>query len=544
MASLLPPAPERPGAASFQLIDFPGATFMRKSLNPRACPLLVFFVGLRWMLLAVPAASAQAPSQMPPNVTSPVMVPLSGLGQGQQNVVTVTQMTSTGGSSGVDVSNSSVDVRGPIMGSVPNGKSNSNATSLTLADALKMGLRFNLAAVGETNQTLQAQGQRRVAKSGLMPTFNTALSEEFEQLNLRTEGVETDAFPLSARFNYFDGRAIRLDQTVLDLVKLDNLHSASASVTASLKQALNARDLIVLAVGGAYLQLIATKAREVAAEAQVASSEAIYKQAADRFAAGLNARIDANRAQVQLQTEQQRLRSLRADFDTQKLRLARLIGLPLGQVFEPADAYGFAPVTEYTVETALGIAMQNRTDLQAAGAGVKAAEEGLKAAKAERLPTLRISADVGAAGLTPSHQSSGVFSVAGTLNVPLYEGGRIKGDEEQAQAALRQRKAEFDDLRGQVDEDVRQAFIDLDSAADQVVVAQSNEDLAHETLRQSTDRFTSGVADTVELVQAEQAVVQADNDWINAVFEHNLAKAALARAMGNAERTLPQLLRK
>ena len=100
------------------------------------------------------------------------------------------------------------------------------------------------------------------------------------------------------------------------------------------------------------------------------------------------------------------------------------------------------------------------------------------------------------------------------------------------------------DLVGQVDQDVRQAFIDLDAAADQIAVAESNRGLAHQSLQQSTDRFIAGVADTVEVVQAEQAVVQADDDLITADFEHNLGKVSLARAMGNAEQTLPQLLRK
>jgi outer membrane protein TolC len=208
------------------------------------------------------------------------------------------------------------------------------------------------------------------------------------------------------------------------------------------------------------------------------------------------------------------------------------------------DVYGFAPLTEFTIDTALARAFATRTDLRAAAATVKAAEESAKAAHAEYLPTLKVNADVGAAGVTPSHESSGVFTVAGTLNVPLYEGGRIRGEVEQTTAALKQRQAELEDLRAQVDQDVRQAFINLNSAADQVGVAKSNVDLAHQTLTQSTDRFNSGVADTVELVQAEQAVVQADADYINAVFEHNLAKISLARAMGNAEQTLPQLLRK
>ncbi len=481
---------------------------------------------------------------MPPNPSPTIQLPLSGI-QSPQDSVTVTQRTvNTGGGTGVDVIDSSVNVQGAYSGSTPSGPATPGVQSLTLEDALKLGLRYNVGAVEQASSVLRAQGERAVARSQLLPTLNSALSEQFEQLNLRTEGVESTTFPLTARFNFFDARALRLDQTVLDLVRIHNLRSASAGVTSSLRSARNARDLIVLAVGGAYLQLLATQARVTAAAAQVESSEAIYRQASDRFAAGLNARIDPARSQVQLQTDQQRLRSLRADFDTQKLRLARIIGLPLGQRFNPVDTYIFAPLTAFTVDTALERAMHDRTDLDAAAAGVKAAQEAVKAAHSERLPSLRVNADVGAAGITPSHESSGVFTIAGTLTVPLYEGGRIQGDVQQAAAALQQRKAEFDDLRGQVDQDVRQAFIDLDSAADQVNVARSNVDLSHQTLTQSADRFAAGVTDTVELVQAQQSVVQADNDYISAVFEHNLAKVSLARAMGNAEQTLPQLLRK
>ena len=154
-----------------------------------------------------------------------------------------------------------------------------------------------------------------------------------------------------------------------------------------------------------------------------------------------------------------------------------------------------------------------------------------------------MSADFGAAGVTPTNHSDGVYTVSGTLTIPLYQGGRIHADEEIAEAALRQRMAERADVRGQVDQDVRQAFIDLTTAADQVGVAESNRGLSQEALSQSTDRFVAGVADTVELVQAEQAVVQAEDDYITAVFDHNLGKVSLARAMGNAEQSLPLMLR-
>ncbi len=440
--------------------------------------------------------------------------------------------------------NSSVEVQGPFTGSARGGARTADLLPLTLNDALSLAFRYNLGVISESQSLSQAAGQSKVARSYLLPNLNTAISEEVERLNLRTQGVESSSFPLTAQFNFFDARVARLRQTIVDFVQLNNLRSANANLEASLKATHNARDLVVLAVGGAYLQLIATNARITAAAAQVESSRAIYQQASDRLASGLNARIDATRSQVQLQIDQQRLRSLQADRDTQKLRFARIVGLPRGQEFSVSEEYPYSAVPGLTVDQALSAANQQRADLQAAAASVRAGELAVKAARAEHLPSVMLNADWGVAGLRPTAAAHSVYSVYGTLTVPLYEGGRIRGEVQQANAALQQRKAELEDLRSQVDQDVRQAFINLNSAADQVAVAQSNVTLSHDTLQQARDRFTAGIADTVELVQAEQSVVQADNDYISAVFEHNLAKVSLARAMGNAEQNLPSLLKK
>ncbi len=476
--------------------------------------------------------------------TSPTPLPLSGR-QGQTGEVSVTQRTATGGSTNsVDSITSTLTVTPPYSGSVATGKLSDHALALTLANALAMGLHYNLGAIEQTNAVQQAEGQRTVAKSTLLPNLNTGVSETFERENLRTLGVSLTIIPESVKFNYYDARAARLQQSVFDLVRIDNLHSASEAVKASLQQAKNARDLVVLAVGGSYLQLNATEARLSAQQAEVENARAVAKQAADRFAAGLAARVDAERAQVQLQSEQQRLRSLEADRDSQKLRLGRIIGLPLGQEFLLSEDFHFTPLADLTLDTALQRGFQARADIKAAEASVRSAEQSLKAAHAERLPNLAVDANFGAAGTTPSNHSTGVYTVSGLLTIPLYEGGRIHGDIQQAEAALHQRKAELEDARGQVDQDVRQAFINLNAAADQVGVSKSNVGLSHDSLEQSRDRFAAGITDTVELVQAEQSAVQADDDYITAVYEHNLAKISLARAMGNAEANLPQLLRK
>ena len=501
-------------------------------------------LGLGFIVMAARGLRAQTPSEQVTGPTSAAQVPLSGQGS-QAGAVSVTQgTTNAGGGNTVNSIQSTVTVGSPYNGSVPTGPLSPGALSLTLGDALNRGLRNNLGAISQSASVSQAEGQRGVAKSTLLPNLNSGISEVFERENLRTLGVSLALIPEASKFNYVDARAARLNQSVFDLVRIDNLHSASENLKASIKAVHNARDLIVLAVGGSYLQLIATQSRIVAAEAQVESDKAIAKQAADRFAAGLAVRVDQQRAQVQLGTDQQRLRSLQADRDTQMLQFGRIIGLPLGQRFQIAEDYGFSAMTEVTQDAAMQQAFANRADLQAAAASVRAAEETVKAAHAERAPQLAINADFGGAGTTPSQHSTGVYTVGATLTIPLYEGGRIKAEIEEADAALRQRKAEMENVRGQIDEDVRQAFINLASAADQVGIAESNVQLSHSTLQQSRDRFAAGIADTVEVVQAEQAVVQADNDYITAVYEHNLAKVSLARAMGNAEGNLPQLLRK
>ena len=432
--------------------------------------------------------------------------------------------------------NTTVMVQGPYAGGVPNGQLAPDTIPLTLEAALKLALRNNLGRLSQDAGVQQAEGQRLSARSALLPNINIGAAEVFSKTNLRTVGLKTNIIPAATVFNYDDVRGV-LQQTVVDLVSLHQFHGATEVLKSTQLNARNARDLIVLAVGGSYLQLIATRARLAASQAQVEYDRSVFNRARDQFDAGLAAKLDATRAEVQMETEEERSISLQADVETQSLRLARLIGLPIGQKFVTSDVYAFQPMSGYTLDTALDRAMQRRQDLLAAAAAVKAAHS-------ERLPNVMIHADAGIAGTAPTQTALGVYSVEGIVTVPVYNGGRVQGDEKQARAAQTQRRAEYEDTRAQVDQDVRQAFIQLNAGESQVRVAGRNQVLAHESLTQSVDRFVAGVTDTVEVVQAEQAVVQADDDQISALFEHNLAKLSLARAMGGAEETLPQLLRK
>ncbi len=171
-----------------------------------------------------------------------------------------------------------------------------------------------------------------------------------------------------------------------------------------------------------------------------------------------------------------------------------------------------------------------------------AAEFSRKAAVAERFPTLDFAADYGVIGINPA-TSHGTFSVEGQLHFPIWAGGQARGDIEEADARLQQRRAEYDDLRARVEADVRTAFLDLNAAAELVRVAQSRRALAQDELQQARDRFASGVADTVEVVQAQEVVSSAEQDYIASLNAHNLAKAGVARAAGQAEKITRDLLR-
>jgi outer membrane protein TolC len=290
----------------------------------------------------------------------------------------------------------------------------------------------------------------------------------------------------------------------------------------------------VLAVGYTYLQAIADEARIETSEAQVKTAQALLDQATDQVNAGTSPAIDGLRAKVELQTRQQQLIQAKNNLAIQKLTVARVIGLAPGQEFEFTDKSPYQPFEGITVDEALKRAYTSRSDYQAAMTDVRAAEFSRKAAVAGYLPSFAFNADVGAAG---GHLSTAtqVFDVRGTLSIPIFLGGSVRGDVLQADAKLEQSRERLDNLRAQIDSDIRTALLNLQSSAELVKVARSNIDLAEETLLQSRDRFSAGVTDTVEVVQSQEAVASAHEQYISSLYSYNFAKISLARALGLAE---------
>jgi outer membrane protein TolC len=454
-----------------------------------------------------------------------------GAGMGTAAGYAASQSSTTGQASGV-------------AGSVPSGPPTNEVLHLTLRDAITQALRYNLAAVETGENASIARGQRLLALSELLPQVSTGVSENVEQVSLSTFGFEkvrgVSLPSVIGPFSYSSVDAT-LSQTIFSLESIQHLRAARTAEQAAQLSYQDILDVVTLAVGNGYLRIIEANSRIQAQEAQVENARALYDQARDEVEAGTAPRIDVTNTAVQLHTEEYNLSIARNNFAVAKLNLGRAIGLPLGQQFELADQIPYSDINPPTLDDALSLAYRSRSDFRAALDYEKSAGQTLSAAKAERYPAAAINGDYGVTGETFGH-SHGVFSFAAGVRVPIFTGGRIKGDITQADAELKQRKAEAENLRGQIDYDVRTAFLNLDAAKEQVAVAQQNVQLANESLARSKDRFTSGVTNSVEVVQAEQALATANDQYITSLYNHNLAKLSLARALGVARTNYAQYL--
>ena len=442
----------------------------------------------------------------------------------------------------------------PFLGSAPEGSVTSQLLQIDFKEAIDRGLRNNLGLLLASDQAESTRGQRWKELSELLPNLNANVIENVQTQSLAALGFNK-LFPLLTApgtssaslprtvpaFNYLDTRA-SLEQSLFNFKDLEKERAASEDVKAAQFSYKDARETVVLAIGNAYLQAIAAAARVETAEAQVNSAQALYDKAADQQKAGVSPAIDTLRSRVELQSRQQQLIVARNDLAKQRLTVARIIGLPLGQEFVLTEKAPYQALAALPLEVYLQRAYASRADYQAAQAKVRSAELSRRSAAAGRYPSLDLSANLGDIGVTPS-QSNGTWQVTGGLNIPIFTGTRVHGDVLQADAEVKQARSQLADLGGRIDYEVRTAVLDLNAAADQVEVARSSVDLAEQALSQSQDRFTAGVTDNLEVVQAQEALASAHESYIQSLYAHNLAKVELAHSIGDAENGVRRYLK-
>lgn len=434
----------------------------------------------------------------------------------------------------------------PFLGSVPSGQATGTTLDLSIRDAIERALKYNLGVIESTQNERAVHAVRLRNLNALLPNLTGRVSMSLEQIDLRTLGVTlkipgVNISPVVGPFAVQDARAY-LSQSLFNWSDIKNWKSASESELASQYTYKRDRDLVVLAAGSAYLLVISDVANTDSIRARVQTAQTLYDNTADQNRQGVVASIDVLRARVELQTEQQRLIAAQNQLAIDKLTLGRIIGLPDGQEFRIVDMVPYSPFTGLTLEESLRQARMTRADYVSAQAQVRAAELSRQAAVAENYPSLTADTNYGDIGNPNLGTSHGTFSVAVGLNIPIFQGSRVKADKLQADSAWEQRKAELADLGGRIDEEVRTAFFNLQSSNELVTVAKSNIELANETLEQAQDRFRAGVADNLEVVQAQESVASANESYIASSYSFNVAKLSLALALGVAEQSGLQYL--
>jgi outer membrane protein TolC len=362
-----------------------------------------------------------------------------------------------------------------------------------------------------------------------------------EQVNLAAFGLKFPGLnPIVGPFQVVDFRAY-LTQNLINVTALENYMAAKHNWAAATLTAADARDMVVLAVGNAYLLCIADASRIQAVTAELATSKVSLDQATAAHDAGISPRLDVLRAQVDYQNEQQNLISANNQLAKDKISLARAIGLPLDQQYRLTDSEPYAALDNLDPQAAFTQALKNRKDLAAANEQVAAAAAQKKAAVADQFPTVKFSGDYGDIGETAGH-SHGTYTATGTVSAPILQIAKTRGEEKVADAQYQQSRDRLADQIQQVNADIRNAVLDIQSAEKLVEAAKSNVDLANEALNEAQQRFRAGVADTLPVSQAQSSVQQANNQYIGALYQHNAAKLALARALGVAETNLKDYL--
>jgi len=421
----------------------------------------------------------------------------------------------------------------PLAGGVP-GAAPEEPIQLTLQEAVRRGLEQNLALVLGREQVRAASGARKAARSRLYPHLEATVADSRNTINLEAYGfpVPDGESPLIGPFDVFDVRAA-VAGPIVDLSLWAGARAATRAAEAADATLEDIRDQVVLAVSRLYLQAVAAESRISAARADVDTALALHQQAVDMKAAGVVPAIEVLRTEVQLASERERLIIASNDAATSKLALERAVGLPLDAQVTLSEPLRYSPPPAIDVDEALARALGHRADYRSARLAVDAADEALTAARDSALPSLEMLANYGKVGPTLD-DALATYTVGAAVSVPVFTGGAIKARKTTASAHLAERRARLADLEARISYEVRSALLDLEAADERALVAQDAVRLAESQLEQSRDRFAAGVADGVEVVQAQQAVAAAHDSQIASLFAYNLAKVGLARALGVA----------
>lgn len=407
---------------------------------------------------------------------------------------------------------------------------------LSLDQAVSLALKDNTTAriaVLEYGQNVQ---DKNISRAALLPQAQLAVSDEVRKINLQTGiGLSFPGFPTSAGPFQIFGAGPTFSAPILDLTLWKRYQAAKETANAGRATSLSTREQVILLVVSQYIASLRAVANVQASRSRVELAQALYDQAADLQKEGVGTGIDTLRANVELQNEKQRLIQAETDRATSLFVLSRLLNLDPRQAIEPSDALSFFDTPQPDVSASIDLALGQRQEWKSLESQIKAARSEKRAAQFERLPSVTFDGNWTYQGLS---SSTGIptYDYRASVNVPLFTGGRIRAEVVKADLESQKLVERQAELRNQIAQDVKTALLNLESARNEVLVANLGVQLAREEVDQARDRFRAGVANNIEVIQAQDSLARANDNQIAALYRFNQARADFARATGQMER--------
>src|SRR5215472_12181780 len=418
------------------------------------------------------------------------------------------------------------------------GAAPTEVSRLTLDQAVALALKQNPTAQIAILTAAQSEQDKNIARAELLPQASARISDEAQKINLRAQFGGVPAFPGLPKtlgpFQLFSAGP-SVSAPVFDLTLWQRYQAARNTANASKANSLSTREQVILLVVSQYIGTLRAVANVEASQSRVELAQALYDQAADLQKEGVGTGIDTLRANVELQNEKQRLLEAKSDRETSLYSLSRLLNLDPRQKIELADSLSFFETPQPEVQASIEDAMANREEWKALASQIKAAEHQKKAAQVSRLPNVRFDGEFAYVGNSGS-TTLPTYTYEASVNLPLFTGGRIRAEVLSSDLEIRKLEEQSADLRNQIALDVKTSLLNLDSARSEVQVANLGVQLSKEEVDQARDRFKAGVANNIEVIQAQDSLSRANDNQIVALYRFNQARADLARSIGQMEK--------
>jgi outer membrane protein TolC/ABC-type transporter Mla MlaB component len=409
---------------------------------------------------------------------------------------------------------------------------------LTLDQAVVLAIKQNPTAQIAVLTAAQSQQDKNIAQADLLPQVSARISDEAQKVNLRAQfGGKTPfpGFPKTLGPYQLFSAGPSVSAPIFDLTLWQRYQAARHTLDASKASSLSTREQVILLVVSQYIGTLRAVANVQASQSRVDLAQALYDQAADLQKEGVGTGIDTLRANVELQNEKQRLLEAENDRETLLFGLSRLLNLDPRQKVELADSLGFFDTPQPEVEASMEAALADRQEWKALASQIKAAQDQKKAAQDSRLPTVQFDGTFAYVG-TSGNTTLPTYTYEGSINLPLFTGGRIRAEVVRADLEIKKLEEQRADLRNQIALDVKTALLNLQSARSEVQVANLGVQLSKDEVDQARDRFKAGVANNIEVIQAQDSLSRANDNQIAALYRFNQARADLARSIGQMEK--------